>query len=186
MPDKHDTYRTVALGLSKKQAKVFFFRQDRLPMPLAYLTDDHLVTALNTALTYTGTIAFDLLQSARCMGMFEQVSDVEDTGWQKQWQGLNVNAKGAINNWIAHTGMERNYWASLDTPFQSFIIDLAQDREQALADWNAQLRRSASDAFDLAAECVGNDGRSFKAVVRGRSYLNYRLNEVLPSKEKTV
>ena len=81
--------------------------------------------------------------------------------------------------------MERSYWASLDIPFQSFIVDLAQDEEKALADWREQLRKSAQAAFAQAANFVGQNGRSFKAMVRGQSYLNYRLNEVLPKEEKT-
>ncbi|MFQ5421282.1 MAG: hypothetical protein ACE5EY_13070, partial [Anaerolineae bacterium] len=51
--------------------------------------------------------------------------------------------------------------------------------------WRSQLRKSAWAAFNLAAEYVRSDGRSFKAIVRGESYLNYRLNELLPKKEKT-
>ena len=185
VPDKQDTYRTQAVGMSKKQAKVFFFRQEQLPMPLAYLADANLVTTLHNALQKTGSIAFDLVQTARLMGMIQQVANGEENGWQKQWGGLNPNAKSAINDWIAHTGMERTYWSGLDIPFQSFIVDLAKDQEQALADWFTQLKSAAKDAFEQAAECVGTDGRSFKAVVRGRSYLNYRLKESLPNVEET-
>ena len=185
-PNKEETYRTLALGMSKKQAKVFFYRQAQLPMPLTYLTNQHLVTALDTVLSYTGTIAFDLTQSVRLMGMYEQLSEVEENGWQKQWQSLNINAKNAINNWLTHTGVEHNYWASLDIPFQAFIVDLAHDEERALTGWYGQIRKSALDAFDVAADSVGNDGRSFKAVVRAHNYLTYRLNEVLPDREQTI
>ncbi len=186
VPDRQHIYRTVALGMAKKQAKVFFFRQEQLPMPLDYLIDDELVATLDAALMHTGAIAFDLVKSARLMGMYQQLTDVEDRNWQKQWQGLNVNAKSSINNWIAHTGMEHNYWAGLDTPFRSFIVDLAQNQEQALIAWHERLRESAWSAFEQAAECVGNDGRSFKAVVRGRNYLYYRLNETVPDPESTM
>lgn len=183
--DPRYMYRCRAIGMSKKQAKVFFFREERLPLPLAYLVDDGLVAKLATALNHANTLAFDLVQAARLMGMLQQLPTVEDRGWQKQWQGLNVNAKGSINNWIAHTGMERAYWASLDLPFQFFIVELARDEEKALADWYDQLRKSARMALEQAAEYVRSDGRSFKAIVRGESYLNYRLNELLPKKEKT-
>ncbi len=181
---RRETYRTQALGMSKKQAKVFFFRQEQLPMPLEYLTNESLVEKLDTALGITGTVAFDLVQAARLMGMHQQVPQVEEKGWPKQWAGLNVNAKNTINNWIAHTGMERNYWANLDLPFQAFIVALAQDEEKALTEWHAQLRKSTRSAFEQAADNVGNDARSFKAVVKGESYLRYRLNEVLPNVEK--
>jgi CRISPR system Cascade subunit CasA len=180
--EKHKRYRTLALGMSKKQAKVFFFRQEQFPMPLDYLTKPDLVIALDTALRHTGTIAFDLVQAARMMGMYLQIPDAD----KKKWGDVNSNAKEVINAWVAHSGMEQNYWASLDIPFQSFIGDLAQDEEKALSTWHAQLRKSALTAFEQAAECTGNDGRSFKAVVRGQGYLKYRLDEVLPLKEKEV
>ncbi len=78
VPDKHTIYRTLALGMSKKQAKVFFFRQEQFPLPLDYLTNHSLVIALNEALQQAGTISFDLLQSVRLMGMIEQLPTVEE------------------------------------------------------------------------------------------------------------
>lgn len=182
-PQQRDTYRTLALGMSKKQAKVFFFRQEWLPMPVKYLVDDELVAKLETALFNAGTIAFDLIQVARLMGMHLQEAKVDEK-WQKQWASLNVNAKGDINNWITHTGMERNYWAALDLPFQALIVDLVKDLDGALATWYAALRQAALAAFALAESCTGEDARAFKAVVKGESYLHYRLNEVLPNPEK--
>lgn len=181
-PEKHRLYRTLALGMSKKQAKVFFFRQESLPLPLAYLTQEELVTYLHTVLSRTETVAFDLVQALRLTGMLERVAEVEDGGWQKQWRGLNRNAKGDINNWIDHTGAERNYWASLDTPFQQLIVSLPENADEAMAAWHEQLRRSALAAFDLAGQATANDARSFKAVVRGQGYLQYRLDEALGTK----
>lgn len=185
-PAKHMVYRTLALGMAKKQAKVFFLREERLPLPLAYLTDVDLVSALHTALQRTGTVAFDLLQVARLMGMYLHLPSVEQNGWQKQWQGLNVNAKNEITVWIAHTGIERNYWSRLEIPFQSLIVDLAEDEDKAHTQWDMEMRRAASATFDQAAEFAGSDARSLKAVVRSRSYLEYRLNEVIPVETKII
>ncbi len=184
VPKKHDIYRTKALGMSKKQAKVFFFREEQMPLPLAYLTDGELVRQLHDALQKTGAIAFDLVQTARLMGMYLQLANFDDRVWHKEWQGLNVNAKGSISDWVAHTGMERTYWSRLDISFQSFMVDLAGDPQQATIAWYDQLRTAAWAAFDQAAGSMGNDGRSFKAAVRGRSYLNYRLKEGLPNLEE--
>jgi CRISPR system Cascade subunit CasA len=182
--DPHFLYRCRAIGISKRQAKVFFFREERLPLHSAYLVDEQLVGKLEIALEKTNTLAFDLVQSARLMGMLQQLPVVEDNGWQKQWQRLNVNAKGRISDWIAHTGMERNYWAGLDIPFQAFIIDLAHNQEKALVDWDNQLRMSAQAAFERVDEYAGKGVRSFKAIARGQRYFNYRLNKLLSNKEK--
>ncbi len=180
--ERHQIYRCLALGMSKKQAKVFFFREERLPLPLAYLTDEDLVKNLADALDYTAIVAFDVVQSARRVGMFLQVPDADS----KKWGELNTNVKSAINDWVAHTGVERHYWASLDIPFQTFIVDLAQkEREAVMRDWLKRLYRIALAAFDQATQYVGADGKSFKAVERGRSYLHYRLGEVLPKETVT-
>lgn len=178
----HKLYRCLALGMSKKQAKVFFFREERLPLPLAYLTDEELVGSLANALDKTGSVAFSLVQAARQTGMFLQVTDADS----KKWGELNTNAKSAINDWVAHTGAERQYWASLDIPFQSFIVELAQDGEPVLLRWYEQLRETALSAFEQAAQLAGNDGRAFKAIVRGRSYLNYRLNQSITQQEEVT
>lgn len=119
------------------------------------------------------------------MGMYRQLAHFNDQTWQKEWQNLNINARNSINNWISHTGMERTYWSRLDIPFQSFIVELTGDQDLARTGWYAQLRAAAWAAFNQVADAMGNDGRSFKAAVRGRSYLNYRLKEVLSNLEAT-
>ena len=179
--ERRQIFRATALGMSKKQAKVFFFREERLPLPLAYLTDDSLVSTLADALDRTSALAFDLVQATRRMGMFLQIPEADT----KKWGELNSNAKIAINDWVAYTGVERHYWANLDVPFQTFMVDLAQkEREAMMGEWFAILRRTAWEAFDQAAQYVGNDGKSFKAVERGRAYLGYRLSEILPKVEQ--
>jgi len=181
----HEMYRIIALGMSRKpgQQKVYFFRQEQLPVPLDYLTDEDLVLALDAALNVAETVAFDLLQAARLTGMHRQLPAVEQK-WQKQWSQLSANARSDINNWISHTGMERAYWSSLDLPFQSFIVALARDRESAVAEWRSQLRKAALDAFRLAAASLGSDARAFKARVAGEGYLQYRLGEVFGNHKK--
>lgn len=178
LPGKHQIYRTLAMGMSKKQAKVYFFRQEQLPLPMAYLTDERLVEKLDTALANAGTVDFDLLQSLRLVGMYLKLPKVEEMKWHQQWSGLNQNARGDIDDWIAHTGAQQDFWTSLDIPFQAFVVALAEDAESALKDWHHQLQTSALEAFERAAGCTSNDARSFKAVVSGRGYMNYRLSEV--------
>lgn len=179
---RHYLFRCLALGMSKKQAKVNFFREERLPLPLDYLVDQQLVARLADALDKTSLVAFDLVQSLRRLGMHLQIADADN----KQWGELSGNAKEEINKWVSHTGAERQYWSDLDIPFQSFIVNLTHDPEAALVRWHDRLRQTVLDVFGQAAQFAGDDGRAFKAVVRGRGYLLYRLNELLPLQEKTV
>jgi CRISPR system Cascade subunit CasA len=177
---REQIFRAVALGMSKKQAKVYFFREERLPLPLVYLTSDSLVNTLANALDRTSTLAFDVIQAARRVGMTLQIPDADN----KKWGELNTTAKMAINDWVAYTGVERYYWANLDVPFQTFIVNLAQkERESVMEDWFTILRQTARDAFEQVAQYVGTDGKSFKAVERGRRYLDYRFKELFPKED---
>jgi len=175
----HHIYACSALGMGKKQAKVFFYRSEHLPLPLNYLSDHGLVSLLKTALDNAEQLSFDLITATRKVGMSLQSPDADN----QQWASLNRNVKKAINDWAKHTGVERSFWASLDLPFQGLMLDLPEKQEEALEVWCEHLRRSALVAYDRATEYVGSDGRSFKAIVRGRQYLNYRLRQVLPEKE---
>lgn len=181
--DNHRIFQCLALGMASKpgQANVYFYREERIPLPLEYFHQAELVTHLREALNLADKIGRDVYTAAQVVGMHWQVPDADS----KKWQGLSEGAKRSIKNWIVHTGLERTYWSHLDVPFQSFIVDLTKDQELAQTDWYAQLRTAACTAFEQAAEAVGNDGRSFKAAVRGRSYLNYRLKEALSNLEVT-
>ncbi|MCB0166619.1 MAG: type I-E CRISPR-associated protein Cse1/CasA [Anaerolineae bacterium] len=180
--ERGQLFRSMALGMSKKQAKVYFFREERWPLPLAYLTDDSLVNSLANALDRTATLAFDLVQAARRVGMFLQIPEADS----KKWGELNSNAKIAINDWVAYTGLERHYWAALDIPFHTFMVDLAQkEREAVMSAWFTTLRRAAREAFEQAAQYAGTDGKAFKAVERGWDHLEGRLKKLLP-REVTV
>lgn len=178
--ERHYRYRCMALGMSKKQAKVFFFREEHLPLPISYLTNDQLVNRLADALAYTSKIAFDLVQAVRLTGMYLQIPDADN----KKWGELNSNAKAAINDWVAHTASERHYWTNLDIPFQTFMVTLAQQqdadgREIVLRQWLERLQTTVHSAYDQAAQCVSNDARSLKAIMRGSGYLHYRLAELI-------
>lgn len=184
--EKHTTYQCHALGMSSKsgQATVYFYRDEAMPLPLDYLNKPKLVNKLKDALERTEQIYKGLYFAAQIAGMHiystpDEKSDV------KAWKKVNRNAKSDINNWVAYTGIERHYWAALESPFQSFIVDLAQkDRETVMVEWFATLRKTALAAFEQAAQYAGTDAKSFKAVERGRSYLYYRLSEVLPKSEQ--
>lgn len=175
-------YKLAIYGLATKPGKaiMYFSRKESIPLPVRLTVEDNLAEKLSLGLSQTEKVNFALLSSAQRMGIFSQIIDADN----KKWGSLNRNQQSAINDWITHTDMERNYWASLDLPFQAFIVELARDEEKALVEWYAQLRKSALSSFQLATQSLGNDARSFKAMVKGESYLLYRLNEVLPESKK--
>lgn len=180
--EKRKQYRCLALGMSSKpgQATVYFYREDSMPLPLDYFQKPELVHRLQDALNHTEKVFANLRFAMQMMGMYLREPGAES----KTWKGLNRLTKQAINDWVAHTGAERHYWASLDIPFQTFIVELPQqDQEVQLLNWLKRLQTIAHVAFEQAAQCVSNDARAIKATVRGRSYLNYHLNQLIPKEE---
>ena len=182
--EKSKRYRCLALGMSSKpgQATVYFYRHDSMPLPLAYLQEPTLVNRLKDALEHTEKVFATLRFAVQMMGMYLRVPDAE----KKSWKELNRLTKKEINEWMAHTGMERQYWATLEIPFQTFLVELTQQPpESLLLEWVERLQSTARSAYEQAAQCVSTDGRSLKAIVRGRGYLNYHLSQLIPKEEVT-
>lgn len=180
--EKHTRYNCLALGMSSKpgQATVYFYREESMPFPLDYFHKPQLVGRLQDVLKDTEEVVRHLRFSLQIMGMYLQVPNADSESWKK----LNRNTKKTINEWVTHTGVEHHYWVSLDVPFYELLLALPRaDGEVTRIEWRKQLRSTAYSAFEQATQYVGEDGRSLKAIVRGRSYLNYRLNELFPRKE---
>ncbi len=182
---KSQVYRCLALGMSTKpgQATVYFYRHESIPLPLAYFDEPRLVDLLQLSLSRADEISRALRFAIQTILTYLKIPDADEK--KKRGDFKPVPRKEA-DDWVTHTGIEYRYWAALDIPFQAFIVDLAQDTEPALFRWYERLRQAALDAFEQATQYAGSDGRSFKAVVRGRSYLNYRLSQLIPQKEEVT
>jgi CRISPR system Cascade subunit CasA len=178
--------RFLVFGLATekgKAASITLTRMEHLPLPLKLTTEPKLVERLEFGLYQAEKVKSMLINIAQRMGMFAYLEGADQLKWKSK-RDVSDNDRKRINNWITHTGMERNYWASLDLPFQAFIVELARDEEKALDKWHAQLQKSTWSSFQLATQSLGNDARSFKAMVKGESYLRYRLSEILPESKK--
>lgn len=172
--DRAQTRRYLALGMSKKQAKVNFYRSERLPLPLRYLRQRELVEALQTALEMAENTARQLWGAARTLATFVVSPEADaESGRQPAREDLDA----LTSQWA----VERLYWPRLERPFREVLEALLDDRETALVAWRKTLRRTAWSAFDQVADGVGFDPASLKAVVRGREQLAAGLGKVLPS-----
>lgn len=174
---KAKTYRCLALGLSKDRGKMLYSRHETLPLLPAYLADPDLVRHLTAALDQTEQIAYSLLSAARVAGMHLFVANAEGV----QWQSLPQATRGDIDKWVAHTGVERAYWAALDVPFQSFLVRLPVEGVDARTAWAETLRDTALNALGAIHAYTPGDGRSFKALVFAQRSLRAGLRKVLPS-----
>ena len=161
-------YQFLVFGLATKpgQATMYFSRFERVPLPLKLIVDPERMLTLDKALEK----AEDIFQSAlkKSVQHVAKILELSDT----------------TESWIDYSGMEQFYWANLELPFHDFMSTLPDKPDISLQKWFIVLRRTALNAFEQVTQYVGTDGRAFKAIERGKSYLYSRLNEILPTEKK--
>jgi len=174
--DISQTRRYLALGMAAKQARVDFYRAERMPLPLAYLRDQELVNHLQDVLEMTERAASQLWGATRTLAtlLLSPESDLEG-GRQPAPEDL----AGITGQWA----VERRYWSRLEVPFIETVEALPRDPERTLEQWREILLRSAREAFDHAADNLAHDPRALKAVVRASGQLAAGLAKALPAEQ---
>jgi CRISPR type I-E-associated protein CasA/Cse1 len=163
------TYRYMALGMANDQAKVHFFRHERLPLPLDLLVDENLVESLQHA-----------LQRAEAGGQALHRAAWELAVWllfpeRQPGERTTRGEEKDIRSVMAQLGVERRYWSRLELHFQGFVEDLSHDEAGAGGEWQARLLAAARAAFEEAAADVAGAVRGFKAVTLARRRLEIGL-----------
>lgn len=166
-------------GMCSDRASVLLWRHERLPLPLAYLDNKNLLDSLDTALHLAEQGGRDLNRAIRWLATLLLAPEADQEG-ARQPLGEDVSR-------LADSlGATRLYWAALDTRFQPFMIDLAEDthdedgvplygaRELPLWAWG--VRRTARDAFEEIARGLDTSARALKATAKAQSHLNGLLS----------
>lgn len=172
--ERHQTRRYVALGMSSKQQKVYFYRSERMPLPLEYLQDEGLVERLMETVEMAETVANQLWGATRTLATLV-LSPQADT--EKGRKPGREDLDRLTTQWA----VDRHYWVRLETPFLETMEALPQDVDTAMRDWQATLRRMAWHALDRAADQVRHDPQKLKAAVRARGQLAAGLAKALPT-----
>lgn len=162
---KGTQYRLSICGqnLEPGQSKINFWRHERLPLPLAFLADEHLVEDLKDALAKAeatggarGALPYALWQLAEALGGREKFGD-----------------------FVKHLGAERLFWSRLEAPFHSFLTGLPGDRNGVLQAWPKTLHHVAWAAFEDATRDLDGSARTLRAVVQARGRLSGALARAL-------
>ena len=148
-----------AFGLNSNQSKVFFWRQERFPVPLRYLADRNLADSLKEALELTEETAQGLGGVVWTMAKNVLAPDQRDVD------------RNSVRTLVNHLGADRAYWSRLEEPFQLFMQELAGDRnehgeygDRAIPAWKATLRTTLRDAFQEATQGMERSSRALRAV----------------------
>jgi hypothetical protein len=173
------TYRCNALGMAThyKDAKIYFYRHESLPLPLTYFQDEagELISTLSTNLAIAEQVRGKLWGAVHTLALF-LVSPLNEL--QNAAQPDPGSLEKLLNNWDA----ERFYWQKLELPFKQLLQDLPHESEASLA-WYQTLRQTAWDALERTIGFAGTDAAALKAAVRARSLLGAALKELLPDGE---
>jgi CRISPR system Cascade subunit CasA len=168
--DRAQTYNYVTLGLCNSNARLDFFRHERMPLPLAYFEKENaaLEEQLRLALQYAEDVANTLRRAGRDLAR-----------WVVSPADKNKASKDGTQMVFDQLNVEQRYWPRLEMPFREFVRDLPGDTEGAMDAWTTTLQNTARRAFEEAAAGVDDPLRGLKAATLGRGTLEYGLAKVL-------
>jgi CRISPR type I-E-associated protein CasA/Cse1 len=178
-------YRYMALGagVHYKDAKIYFYRHESMPLPLSYLANDDLVSKLTEAATQTEQVKSALRRASFTLAKnFISPSAEEKGGRQPD--------SGDVEKMMAHWSVETNYWSKLETPFSLLVVELPTNPESAIARWKEILQQTAWDALRSAERMAGESTAALKAAVKAEGVLYGELKKLFeviqPQQEATV
>jgi CRISPR system Cascade subunit CasA len=173
-PNQIYRYMALGAGVHYKDAKIYFYRHESMPLPLTYLVNEDLVSKLNDAMIRTEQVKSSLNKASFSFAK----NFISPTADEKNGRQPDMND---INKLLKHWGVEAHYWAKLEVPFNLFIVDLPADPESALDRWYEILQQTARDALTSAERMAGESANALKAAVRARGALEYQLNQLFQS-----
>ena len=162
--------RLMATGMLADQAKVIFYRQEQMPLPVELLRNPDTLTLIYQATQRADQIA-DALRSALNL-LAEQVlmrggTEKPDSNDRKrlveQWDGMGL------------------YWEQLEPHFWTFIHALAADDGTALDVWEDVLKRASHDALAKVERMAGDSPWAIKGGVVANHKLQAEFNIILTS-----
>jgi hypothetical protein len=175
-------FGVFGLATAPGRATVELWRQERLPLPLAYLDSPALTAALGDALQLAEETANALRSGVWALARL-LLAPVDDP------QARQPPAD-EVRKLVDHLGAAVPFWARLETEFIRLLKALPDqappgpDGEpvfggQVRAGWLETLAQTARDAFAEAVADVDRSGWMLKAVVRARGAFERELRRLL-------
>ena len=166
-------------GLNSSRSKVFFWRNERFPVPLPYLHDRNLVDSLKEALELTEETA---------QGLGSVVWKMAENVLAPDQRNVDRNS---VRTLVDHLRTEQSYWARLEEPFHMFMQELAGDRnehgeygDRAIPAWKATLRATLWDAFQEATRGMERSSRALRAVAIAEQSIGAVIRRHLAGQEE--
>lgn len=176
------TFGVFGLATVPGRASVELWRQERLPLPLAYLDDEALTAALGRAMALADDGAEALRRGIWALArlLLAPAADIPNARQPPQDEVRAV---------VRHLGADLPFWTRLETAFVRLLRDLPEraprpSGEPVFAgavrdEWLATLQQTARAAFEEAAAGSDGSGWTLKAVVHGRRLFEHELRQRL-------
>jgi CRISPR system Cascade subunit CasA len=174
---REQIHNYVVLGLSNDNASLNFYRQERMPLPLAYLAEDEQGERLRDSL-------FQALQAAEDAGNVLRKAGRELAAWIVSPTDKSKAHPDNVKLVFGRLRIESHYWPGLEIAFDRFVRDLAIKDQTALDGWLDTVLRTARRAFEHAAEATGDPMRGLKAANLARGTLERLLAKSIGRKER--
>ncbi len=168
----HLQYRLAVFGLCsdpRRVAKVNLWRQERLPLPLRYLTEEKLVAELRVGVMRARQIADALSRTCRELATHLLQFTKETAPDPKTVQAL-------ANSFPA----PRQFWSRLEVPFRAFLLGLPNDAVAAREAWRAMLIAEARAAWASTVNGLDPTGRCLRAVAHASQEFHRGLARATP------
>jgi CRISPR system Cascade subunit CasA len=157
-------------GMSADRARIFYWRHETLPLPLAYLHRPELVEALEQSLNLAESVKDALRKAAWATA----------ANWLTATPEMSPDKK-RVADVVDSFAPDRLYWSQLERPFRELLVALAAEGADLAATvhswyWNT-LYATALDAFGQSIGRI-DGGRDLKAVNAGRGQLFSSLKKI--------
>ena len=181
MIERGDRIPIDLYGMNTDKAKVLFWRQERLVLPLAYLDDrsKELRTTLAVEIGKAESVAQALQAATRELAKLLLAPEADVGGRAPAGEDQGKLA--------ARLAEGRTYWSRLGAPFSTLLGALpAQEARKAegkpspaVLQWRHELRQAANAAFSVMVGGLDGSARNLKAVAAAGRVLNGLLHKEL-------
>lgn len=184
-------------GICVNKAKPLFWRHERLPMPLKYLSDAELCSELGEALKLAEITAIKLSQSIfRTSTLYYLPESRFEVGnWFKPFcseeakkafeeykKGKNVKEKFKREIPLLQKTLapELRYWSRLEMPFRTHLLELVKGKsvwKNQRENWAVKVLKAVLfTAFTEATQHLGNSPNALRAISISQSWLSAEFN----------
>jgi hypothetical protein len=155
---------------------------ERLPLPLTYLTEPHLVESLRLALKLADEVHKHLRDSIRLLAKL-LIAPLSNDKQARQPEAKDVS------NLASEFAAEEFYWARLEQSFKKLLTDLPEDQRanqaaedlpdtRAATEWARVLLDTARAALSKTINSLSGSARELKAAAEAERRFNGSMSQI--------